>query len=58
MKVARPRYRPRVMKVEVIRSTRRRKTVQARQVDGILRVSIPANMTARLALRRTLLRCI
>jgi len=33
------------MKVEVIRSTRRRKTVQARQVDGILRVSIPASMT-------------
>ncbi|HEY3811059.1 MAG TPA: YgjP-like metallopeptidase domain-containing protein [Acidimicrobiales bacterium] len=34
------------MKVEVVRSARRRKTVQARQVGGVLRVSIPANMTA------------
>jgi len=33
------------MKVEVVRSTRRRKTVQARQVGGVLRVSIPASMT-------------
>ncbi len=33
------------MKVEVIRSARRRKTIQARQVNGVLRVSIPANMT-------------
>ena len=33
------------MKVEVVRSTRRRKTVQAREVDGVLRVSIPATMT-------------
>ena len=33
------------MKVEVIRSPRRRKTVQARQVNGVLRVSIPATMT-------------
>jgi predicted metal-dependent hydrolase len=34
------------MEVDVIRSTRRKKTVQARIVDGRLRVSIPANMTA------------
>jgi predicted metal-dependent hydrolase len=33
------------VKVEVVRSPRRRKTVQAREVDGILRVSIPATMT-------------
>jgi predicted metal-dependent hydrolase len=33
------------MKVEVVRSPRRRKTVQARQVGGVLRVSIPASMT-------------
>ena len=33
------------MQVEVVRSTRRRKTVQARKVDGVLRVSIPATMT-------------
>ena len=32
--------------VEVIRSARRHKTVQARVVDGVLRVSIPAVMTA------------
>lgn len=32
--------------VEVVRSPRRRKTVQARVVDGVLRVSIPATMTA------------
>jgi predicted metal-dependent hydrolase len=31
--------------VEVVRSPRRRKTVQARVVDGVLRVSIPASMT-------------
>ena len=34
-----------VMQVEVVRSARRRKTVQARQVNGVLRVSIPATMT-------------
>jgi predicted metal-dependent hydrolase len=34
------------MKVEVVRSPKRRKTVQARQVGGVLRVSIPASMTA------------
>ena len=34
------------MKTEVIRSARRTKTVQARMVDGVLRVSIPATMTA------------
>jgi predicted metal-dependent hydrolase len=33
------------MKVEVVRSARRRKTVQARRVNGVLRVSIPATMT-------------
>lgn len=33
------------MKVEVVRSTRRRKTVQAREVAGVLRVSIPATMS-------------
>ena len=33
------------MKVEVVRSARRRKTVQARAVNGVLRVSIPASMT-------------
>lgn len=32
------------MEVEVVRSTRRRKTVQARTVGGVLRVSIPAWM--------------
>ena len=31
--------------MEVVRSARRRKTVQAREVDGVLRVSIPATMT-------------
>lgn len=34
------------MEVQVVRSTRRHKTVQARVVDGVLRVSIPAAMTA------------
>ncbi|MDP9069986.1 MAG: M48 family metallopeptidase [Actinomycetota bacterium] len=33
------------MKVEVVRSPRRRKTVQARQVGDVVRVSIPATMT-------------
>lgn len=33
------------MDVEVIRSARRRKTVQARQVGGVLQVSIPAWMS-------------
>ena len=33
------------MKVEVVRSARRRSTVQARRVNGVLRVSIPASMT-------------
>jgi predicted metal-dependent hydrolase len=31
--------------VEVVRSPQRRKTVQAREVNGVLRVSIPASMT-------------
>jgi len=31
--------------VVVVRSKKRRKTVEARQVDGVLRVSIPAAMT-------------
>jgi predicted metal-dependent hydrolase len=34
------------VKVEVVRSPRRRKTVQARETDGVLRVLIPATMTA------------
>jgi predicted metal-dependent hydrolase len=34
------------VEVEVVRSTRRKRTVQARVVDGKLRVSIPATMTA------------
>lgn len=34
------------MQTEVIRSTRRKKTVEARLLDGVLRVSIPAAMTA------------
>jgi predicted metal-dependent hydrolase len=34
------------VKVEVVRSARRRKTVQAREVGGVLRVSIPATMTS------------
>lgn len=33
------------MKVEVFRSPRRRKTVQAREVGGVLHLSIPANMS-------------
>ncbi|HZQ79052.1 MAG TPA: M48 family metallopeptidase [Acidimicrobiia bacterium] len=33
------------MNVEVIRSERRRKTVQARRVNGVVRVTIPATMT-------------
>jgi predicted metal-dependent hydrolase len=34
------------MKTEVVRSARRKKTVEARYVNGILRLSIPAVMTA------------
>lgn len=33
------------VKVEVVRSPKRRKTVQARQIGEVLRVSIPATMT-------------
>jgi predicted metal-dependent hydrolase len=33
------------VKVEVVRSARRRKTISARQVGEVLRVSIPATMT-------------
>ena len=33
------------LQVEVVRSARRRKTVSARQVDGVLRISIPAGMS-------------
>ena len=33
------------MNVEVIRSHRRRKTVQAREVDGVVHISIPASMS-------------
>lgn len=32
-------------RVEVVRSAKRRKTVSAREVDGVIRVSIPATMT-------------
>lgn len=32
--------------VEIVRSTRRRKTVEARPVDGVLRVMVPAAMSA------------
>ena len=35
------------MRVEVVRSPRRRKTVQARKVGDVLRVSIPATMTRK-----------
>jgi predicted metal-dependent hydrolase len=38
-----PEHRP--LTVEVVRSKKRRKTVQARQVGDVLRVSIPASMT-------------
>lgn len=34
------------MTVEVVRSTRRRKTIQAYEVGGVLRVAIPASCTA------------
>lgn len=34
------------MQTEVVRSARRKKTVEARYVDGVLRLSIPAAMTA------------
>jgi predicted metal-dependent hydrolase len=33
------------MEVEVVRSRRRRKTVQARRTNGVVRVSIPATMS-------------
>src|SRR5687768_16683911 len=33
------------MQVEVVRSGRRRKTVHARQVGGVLQISIPASMS-------------
>jgi predicted metal-dependent hydrolase len=33
------------MQVEVIRSAKRRKTISARKVNGIVRISIPATMT-------------
>lgn len=34
------------MEVQVVRSARRRRTVQARVVDGVLRVSVPAALSA------------
>lgn len=40
-----PRHYLRNMQVEVVRSARRRRTVQARRVGDVLRVSIPATMT-------------
>jgi len=33
------------MQIEVVRSARRRKTVQARLVDGVLRIAIPDNLS-------------
>jgi predicted metal-dependent hydrolase len=33
------------MQIEVVRSARRRKTIQARLVDGVLRIAIPDNLT-------------
>jgi predicted metal-dependent hydrolase len=33
--------------VEVVRSRRRRKTVEAQMVDGVIRVSVPASMSAQ-----------
>ncbi|HWB73043.1 MAG TPA: M48 family metallopeptidase [Egibacteraceae bacterium] len=33
------------MEIEVVRSARRRKTVQAREVGGVLRIAIPATMS-------------
>jgi len=33
------------MKIEVTRSARRRKTVQARVIDGVLRIAIPGHMS-------------
>ncbi len=38
---------PPSLPVEIIRSRRRRKTVQATIVDGVIRVQAPANMSAR-----------
>jgi hypothetical protein len=35
----------RTVQVEVVRSARRKKTVSARELEGVLRVSIPATMT-------------
>lgn len=40
------RYVAGTMQYEVIRSAKRRKTVQARLVDGVVQVSIPARMSA------------
>ena len=35
------------MQIEVVRSARRRKTVQARLVDGVLRVALPAHLSPK-----------
>ena len=35
------------MPVEIVRSTRRRKTVQAVLTDGVIRVHVPARMSDR-----------
>jgi predicted metal-dependent hydrolase len=43
--VCRDRHDPPGIGVEVVRSSRRRKTVQARLVDGTLRLAIPAAMS-------------
>lgn len=34
------------MKTEVVRSARRKKTIEAKVVDGVLRVYVPASLTA------------
>ncbi len=43
--IARPARTLEPMEVEVIRSAKRRKTVSAREVGGVIRVSIPARMS-------------
>jgi predicted metal-dependent hydrolase len=42
---AEPPSRAAPLPVEVVRSRRRRKTVEARVVDGVIRVSVPASMS-------------
>jgi hypothetical protein len=44
--LSRPRCTVHHVEVKVIRSERRRKTVQAQVVDGVLQIAIPARMTS------------